>query len=87
MPELASRPAEGSAAEGRPLRGAGIAGVGMSVPENVVENAVINERLGLKDKLWGTTTDSASATLFSTVALRSLMFDSSSSMREINSRR
>lgn len=49
MPELASRPSAESAAERQPLRGAGIAAVGMSVPENVVENGVINERLGLKD--------------------------------------
>lgn len=47
MPELASKPA--ATAEVPRLRGAGLASVGMAVPENVVENAVITERLGLKE--------------------------------------
>ncbi|MGI9557455.1 MAG: 3-oxoacyl-ACP synthase III family protein [Solirubrobacterales bacterium] len=49
MPELASTPADLSVSEAPPLRGAGFASVAMAVPDNVVPNAVINERLGLKD--------------------------------------
>ena len=48
MPELASKPAGAAVAEVPGLRGAGFASVAMAVPENVVENATITERLGLK---------------------------------------
>ncbi len=49
MPEVASGPARETTADATRLRGAGLASVGMAVPENVVKNAVISERLGLKD--------------------------------------
>ena len=49
MPELGSKPAETATAETPSLRGAGFASVAMAVPENVVENATITERLGLKE--------------------------------------
>jgi len=52
MPELASQPAERAAeAQERPVRGAGIAAVAMCVPDRVVANAQITERLGI-DANW-----------------------------------
>jgi 3-oxoacyl-[acyl-carrier-protein] synthase-3 len=52
MPELASQPREGAAeARERPVRGAGIAAVAMCVPDRVVPNAQITERLGI-DANW-----------------------------------
>ena len=49
MPELASKPTGAAIAEAPGLRGAGFASVAMAVPENVVKNATIAERLGLKE--------------------------------------
>jgi hypothetical protein len=49
MPELASQPLGGTAGERqRPVRGAGIASVAMCVPDRVVPNAEITERLGIE---------------------------------------
>ena len=48
MPELVAKPALESDARGASeLRGAGITGVGMSVPDGVVTNAPIADRLGI----------------------------------------
>src|SRR5215211_590294 len=51
MPELVSQPVEAFETAGRPrLRGAEIASVDMCVPERVVENASIAERLGVPEE-------------------------------------
>jgi 3-oxoacyl-[acyl-carrier-protein] synthase-3 len=47
MPELATRPSVAPTVEPAALRGTGIASVSMAVPERVVENEPIAERLGV----------------------------------------
>jgi len=49
VPELASQSIDRASDDSPRLRGAGLASVAMAVPDNVVENAVITERLGLKE--------------------------------------
>jgi 3-oxoacyl-[acyl-carrier-protein] synthase-3 len=52
MPELASQPLDASTmAHERPIQGAGIASVAMCVPDRVVANAEVTERLGI-DANW-----------------------------------
>src|SRR5215216_1687543 len=52
MPELASRSLEGAGEiQERPVRGAGISSVAMCVPDRVVANAEVTERLGI-DANW-----------------------------------
>src|SRR3954464_10559232 len=49
MPELASVPDSATVDGARTVRGAGIASVGMCVPDRVIENARIAERIGVEE--------------------------------------
>src|SRR3954470_1716904 len=49
MPELASVPDRAAVDGARTVRGAGIAAVGMCVPDRVIENAKIAERIGVEE--------------------------------------
>src|SRR3954454_6752845 len=49
MPELASVPDSAAVDGARTVRGAGIASVGMCVPDRVIENARIAERIGVEE--------------------------------------
>jgi 3-oxoacyl-[acyl-carrier-protein] synthase-3 len=50
LPEVASAPLNAAVDGARTLRGAGIASVAMCVPDRVIENAPIAERIGVEEK-------------------------------------